>query len=73
MRVSEKLLVLLHQMSDEQLYEAGKLVSALVAQRHSLRAMEGKELRPGKRGVPWRRADGKPLPNHKKRRKAEGE
>lgn len=62
------LLKILSEMSDDELYETGKLITGIIAQRHSLRVLEGKEVRPGKRGVPWKRTDGTSI-HHRKGKK----
>jgi len=52
-----KLMTFLNSLNDDQLYEAGKLITHLVGLRHSLRVMEGSEIRPGKRGVRWKKKE----------------
>jgi len=46
----------LNKLTDDQLYEAGKIVTHIVGLRHALRVIEGSEIRPGKRGVRWKKA-----------------
>jgi len=50
-----KLMSLLETMTDDQLYEAVKLVTRLVGIRHTTRVLQGKEIRPGKRGKRWKK------------------
>lgn len=57
-----KLLKFLNSMSDQELYEAGKLVTHLVGIRHAQRVMQGREVRPGKRGRKWKTVERKGRP-----------
>jgi len=51
-----RLMTFLNKLTDDQLYEAGKIVTHIVGLRHALRVIEGSEIRPGKRGVRWKKA-----------------
>jgi hypothetical protein len=51
-----KFMKFLSSLTDDQLYEAGKIITHLVGIRHATRVIEGVEVRPGRRGIPWKKA-----------------